>query len=238
MTDRKPVFDAFRAYMGGSIDQIQTDALDQFLDGFKQSQAKHALADEAAFFAAMRKVTGPLNQSQVDTVNALIAGAAHWPIGWLAYGLATAWHEARLMPIRELGGPSYYFRMYDIEGKRPSVARALGNTFPGDGAKFAGRGLVQLTGRTNYARAGAYLGLDLIAQPDLALEPANAARILIWGMETGAFTGKAMKDCIGTRGTPAEFRQARKIINGTDRDVMIAGYADGFQTALDKGKWT
>jgi predicted chitinase len=59
-------------------------------------------------------------------------------------------------------------------GKQPG---SLGNTQPGDGWKYHGRGFTQLTGRDNYAHYGKALGLDLINHPDLAAEPANAAKI-------------------------------------------------------------
>jgi hypothetical protein len=59
-------------------------------------------------------------------------------------------------------------------GKKPGT---LGNTQPGDGWKYHGRGFMQLTGRDNYAHYGKVLGLDLVNHPDLAAEPANAAKI-------------------------------------------------------------
>jgi putative chitinase len=56
----------------------------------------------------------------------------------------------------------------------------LGNTTAGDGARFIGRGLIQVTGRANYTAAGAALGLDLVNHPELAQERTNAARIAVW----------------------------------------------------------
>ncbi|WP_397606705.1 XVIPCD domain-containing protein [Silanimonas sp.] len=58
-------------------------------------------------------------------------------------------------------------------------ARKLGNTEPGDGWQFHGRGYVQLTGRSNYASAGNELGLDLINHPELAADPKIAADIAV-----------------------------------------------------------
>jgi putative chitinase len=206
-------------------------ALDNILDALGVPHVRHhALADPTAFFAAVRKITGPLDQVQVDTINRLLTAAAHWPIGWLAYGLATAHHECELRPIREKGGDKYLSK---YEGRAD-----LGNTQPGDGVRFAGRGLVQLTGRRNYAAAGEYLDIDLIGNPDLALVPEYATRILVWGMETGAFTGKSLSDYITGRGTPSAFIKARRIINGTDKDALIAGYAENFLAALDAGRWS
>jgi hypothetical protein len=54
----------------------------------------------------------------------------------------------------------------------------LGNTQPGDGRRFKGRGYIQLTGRANYLAYGRQLGLDLVSDPDGALDPTVAARVL------------------------------------------------------------
>lgn len=55
--------------------------------------------------------------------------------------------------------------------------RDLGNTQPGDGVRYKGRGIFQLTGRANYASMGAKLGLDLVSRPYLASDPVNALKI-------------------------------------------------------------
>lgn len=190
--------------------------------------------NDEAFFKAIRNITGKLSQDQVDTINGLLSAASHWPIGWLAYGFATAWHEARLVPCHEKGSKAYLDK-YDT-GK---LAEALGNTpeDDDDGILYAGRGLVQLTGRSNYRYAGTFLGIDLLSNPDLALRPDYATRILVWGMEGGKFTGKKLGDYITARGTHDQFVQCRRIINRLDRADLIAGYADQFQEALDQGGW-
>jgi putative chitinase len=184
---------------------------------------RNSLADEAAFYAAVRKITGPLNDEQVGTIKSLLAGAARWPIGWLAYGLATAWHEARLVPQAEWG-----------KGKGRPYAK------PGKyGQPQYGRGLVQLTWDRNYEWADKAIGAGglLLKNFDLALKPDIAADILVMGMEQGAFTGKKLADYISDRGTPEGFRAARRIINGTDRAADIADYAERFRDALEAGGW-
>lgn len=58
------------------------------------------------------------------------------------------------------------------------MGQQLGNVHPGDGAKYHGRGYIQLTGRSNYRNYGARIGINLEESPDLALDPAIAAMIL------------------------------------------------------------
>lgn len=199
--------------------------------------------DKAKFFASIRRDLFPkgLQPIQVERIETLLdaCSAAGWPLAWTSYALATAHHETALwMHMKELGGSTYFTRMYDKSGNRPAKAAELGNTFVGDGALFAGRGYVQLTGRTNYQKAGRALGLDLLKSPDLVEKPETAALVLVWGMSSGAYTGKANRDYLDK--SPPDYVNARRIINGTDKAAQIAGYAKLFQAALvgaGYGKW-
>lgn len=190
---------------------------------------KHAMTYASAFFAKLREVTGPLDTVQVNTIHGLLSGAAHWPAGWLAYGLATAWHEAHLKPIEEIG-----------KGK----GKPYGN--PGKyGQAQYGRGLVQLTWDKNYEwadKAAADAGLlprgAILADFSLVMRPDVAALILVKGMETGAFTGRKLADYISDHPTPTEFTSARRIINGTDRAAQIAAYAEDCLEAIRAGGWS
>lgn len=78
-------------------------------------------------------------------------------------------------------------------------AKQLGNTKPGDGWNFRGRGLNQLTGRANYAKYGKMIGVDLESNPDLANDPAVAAKLAVAYMKDrykgGGFEG--MKRAVG-----------------------------------------
>lgn len=177
--------------------------------------------NRAAFYAELRKrdsgVFGTrLSESQVKGIEAILdeADRQKTPVTWLAYMLATAYHEtARTMqPIAEFG-----------RGKGRKYGKPAGPY----GKVYYGRGLVQLTWLDNYNRASREIGVDFVRQPERALEPALAVRIMFAGMEEGWFTGKKLADYL-----PGDYVNARRIINGTDRAKLIAGYAGSFQRAL------
>lgn len=164
---------------------------------------------------------------------------------WLAYILATAFHETgRVMqPVLEnlnysaerllVVFPRYFTpeqaRQYARKPEKIAnrvYAGRLGNRDEdsGDGWRFRGRGLVQITGRTNYEK----FGID--RDPDQALEPATAVRLLIEGMIDGAYTGKCLRDYF--HGDEADWVNARKIINKLDRAGEIAGYARQYYASI------
>ncbi len=91
----------------------------------------------------------------------------------LAAIMAQCAHESgNFKYVKELGADSYFAK---YEGRTD-----LGNTQAGDGLKYKGRGFIQITGRDLYTRAGTALGIDLVNKPELAEDPATAARLVTY----------------------------------------------------------
>lgn len=121
-----------------------------------------------------------------------------------AYVLATIKHECadRWQPITELGSQKYLI-------SKPY--------YP-----FIGRGYVQITWRENYERFSKILGVDLVANPLLALKPEISWKITEIGMVRGLFAGKKLSDYFEGK---VDWINARRIINGLDKAEFIADYA-------------
>lgn len=175
--------------------------------------------DRDVFFPRIRASAfrGAMTQSQVDGLNFLLdewTGNAH-DNAIVAYMLATVFHEtaATMRPIEEFGRG---------RGKPYGV--------PFKGRVYYGRGYVQLTWRDNYEALGRALNIDLVDDPDLALDPKTAASIAARGMAAGMFTGHKLLDYMTP--THNDFLNARRIINGMDCAALIAGYAYDFLAAL------
>ena len=120
--------------------------------------------------------------------------------------LAQLAHEsAQFKFMEEIWGPTAAQRRYEPPDK---LASNLGNTEPGDGFRFKGRGPIQVTGRANYRRFGDLLGLDLVGSPAQAASPEVAFRIaaLYWSK-------KGLNE-LADRATPEAFREITRRING------------------------
>lgn len=173
-----------------------------------------------AFFDSIRRDFYPngLNQKQVDNINLIVSEFEPYNnLHWIAYGLATAYHETggTLEPIEEYG-----------KGK----GRAYGKT-ERTGKVYFGRGFIQLTWLDNYHTFTNRLGIDLVNQPDLALQPNISTQIMVLGMVKGLFTGVSLADFTHADGT-LDYIRARTIVNGKDKAALIASYAEKFYDAL------
>ena len=197
--------------------------------------------DRKAFFDHIRAslFAGKWLQTRVDGLNHLLDAWETRHDGqdmrWLAYALATACHETGfiMQPVSEQGGAVYLTYMYDPQSpnpKRAALAKANGNVHPGDGVKYCGRGYVQLTWASNYKRLGDLIGIDLLSHPEKALEPDIAARLLFEGMIGGWFSGVGLARYFNAKS--ADWKNARRIINGLDCADKIAGYAKAFCEAV------
>ena len=185
----------------------------------------------AGGFAIIRLKFGSLSQDAVDNINLIVETCEKYNLTYpqTAYLLATTYHETAhtFKPIKEYGSDKYLSK-YDT-GR---LAKALGNTpqADGDGIKYAGKGYVMITGMDNYKFAGEQLGIDLINNPDLALEPKHSAEILVKGSINGWFTSKKLSDYINDK--KKDYINARRVINGLDKAQLIADYAVVFEKAL------
>jgi len=151
------------------------------------AQATGATLIRAVMF--LQPITDSFDEFNLDTLNRQAAYLAQ--IGWESMHLACTVEQGAN------AGVAY-------EGRAD-----LGNTQPGDGVRFKGRGLIQITGRSNYAAAGKALGLDLLNHPELLEETSNAARSAAWWWsahgcnelaDSGLFTAITRKINGGTNG--------------------------------------
>jgi len=132
-------------------------------------------------------------------------------------GINTPAREAAF--LAQLGHESGSFKyMQELaSGKAYEGRKDLGNTSPGDGVKYKGRGPIQITGKANYAAAGKALGIDLVNHPELAATPQVGFQTAAWYWNTHNLNQYADQN------TQASFDKITKSINGgyngkADRD--------------------
>lgn len=211
--------------------------------------AGEADLDRSAFYSSIRHslFAGKLTQLQVEGIEAILnewEKSGQTDLRWLAYIIATAHHETgdRFAPVEENLNYSAK-RLTEVWPSRfPSIASAtpyannpqklankvyggrLGNTGPDDGWRYRGRGLVQITGRDNYAK------YDLTDAPETASQNDVAAHIIVDGMINGRFTGLTLRAYFNSDGeNPVG---ARRIINPDTNGKKIADIYSKYLTAL------
>ena len=217
------------------MDELKLQALEELLKELQtilseiRSQKSTPELNLKVFFDLVRKklFNGRLSTSQVSGMEAKIKAFqdSNFPLSWAAYCLATSYHETarKMQPVREGLSASDTWRRRNLR------------YYP-----YYGRGDVQLTWKANYEKADRELDLDgkLISDLDLALDPDISANIMVRGMTEGWFTNKKLSDYLPKEdGSKLQFKNARRIINSTDRDNLIAGHALIFQEALKEAGW-
>lgn len=117
----------------------------------------------------------------------------------------------------------------------------LGNILPGDGFKYIGRGAEHVTGRANYQKVDDELGLggELMARPDMLLEPGLAGKVIVSGMTGGRYrSGRNLAKYLPRSGASQDqFAAARSIINPDNNGKLVARYAWQFEAALRASAW-
>lgn len=191
------------------------------LNAHGYSLAEDGIAGPATYGALFAYMGAP-----ADRAAALgKAAAKYWPQFGITTGLriahflAQSAHETGgFRYMRELWGPTQAQKGY--EGRAD-----LGNCIAGDGQKFLGRGIFQVTGRDNYHRYGQRCGLDLACNPQLAEQPDTAMHLACLYWQDHGLNARADADDILAvsnginRGNPA----SKRIPNGyDDRRVQLA----------------
>jgi predicted chitinase len=99
-----------------------------------------------------------------------------------------------------------------------------------DGKSWLGRGFVQLTHKANYETLGDAIEVDLITDPDRAMDLDTALKVLFVGMRDGLFTTAKLSDFFNV--SKENWVQARKIINGLESADLVASYAKTYYAAI------
>lgn len=185
------------------------------------------------FFEQYKLLFKTLNQSQVDHIELILnywLKSKHTDLRWLAYMLATVYHETAttFKPIEEFG-----------KGKNKKYGKKIkmnGKPYISPNKIYFGRGLVQLTWYENYELMGRLLNIDLLNNPELALDKSISIEILFEGMtksysNLGDFTGKSLEMYFNNK--IEDPINARKIINGLDKASLIADYYYNFKKCLN-----
>lgn len=182
-----------RGFLGGLLGTAALGAV-----GAKDAEAKQtplkpktkSPSDELIKQANKQQTTkkaSPTKNPQAEAMLYKTAKASGMKGSELAQFLAQtkheSWDHSRLQE-KPVGDPERYFAKKYDPTLAPKTAKILGNKYRGDGAKYHGRGFIQLTGRDNYRMASEALGIDLLKRPELASNPDVAAKIALWYWET------------------------------------------------------
>ena len=149
--------------VGDVADLITFELIVEAAPWAKKSPLLNTEAKRQVFLADLRKAARYIGIHSKEGI-AMFVGQLAWESG-------SFWYSQERMTDAEAE------QKYGYKTRR---GRNLGNTKPGDGRRFKGRGFIQLTGRYNYEKAGKALNLDLVNNPGLAERAENRARVSAW----------------------------------------------------------
>lgn len=160
--------------------------------------------------STLKKIAIYATQANITTYTPLLNRYMH------EYNICGSMREAMFLAtvIHESG--SFRYTAEIASGSAYEGRTALGNVNAGDGVKFKGRGLIQLTGRTNYEAARDSLGIDCVTNPGLLEQPEYAVMVSCWWWKD-----KGLNEIADT----GDFRKVTKIVNG------------GYNGMEDREKW-
>lgn len=164
----------------------------------------------------LKRILSPEQKANINLIFQSCLNQQITDLRMIAYILATVqWETNRTFtPLDEIG-----------RGR----GRAYGIPHPKTGQTYFGRGFIQITWFDNYSRFTTILRqsgfptVDLVNKPEQANNPDIAAFILVYGMKKGRFTGRRLADYFTD--TQEDWFNARRIVNGTDKAVIIKDIA-------------
>jgi predicted chitinase len=195
------------------------------------------MIDRKIFFNAVRpmfggKITASQFAGMIDMLD-IWDKSGFTDLRWFGYILGGVYHEVgkRMVPVREgfattdAGARAVVAKLF----KAGKISRnyALPNKA---GVSFYGRGRIQTTWEENYRKLERRFGYPFTKNPDLLLDSVVDARVTLYGHVEGLWTGKKLSDYFNDR--TSDWKNARRIVNGTDRADLIAGYGKAFHEAL------
>lgn len=226
MIDRQLFFGRVRdRVFDGSMTQTQVAGINAILDEWFSRPNLTDTRQLAYILATPMIETGGRFEPIVESLN------------YSVDGLKTQFSRSRISAAdcerlgRKPGRPAKQEQIGNIIYGGAFGNKNLGNTIDGDGYKFRGRGLSQITGRRLYQWASEIEHVDFVANPDLfTTDIRYSAAASVVGMTEGVFTGRKLSEYIN--GEKCDFLNARRTVNAMDRAADIAAFAAKFNDAL------
>ena len=228
--------------------------IDKFIEEYKSKHSDIGWYDKNRVTGIYEKIKLPqLNSQSENNLRRLVKGIIDYysqsdyekcNIPRLAYMLATIrvesynWRKRIFFGILE-EDISYEKAEVDygcgLTARRAGVARKNGCRIDGDGYKYRGRGFVQITWRINYEKFNGINGIDFGLEPEKIMDFDTLIKVTVDGMEKGLFVkGETLSKHINAE--KKDYKSARRIINGQDKDWIIAEYAQGIEECLMNAK--